>query len=106
MRHGLNVPLAKLSGFSPLLPEIGLGEKQYDQVTPARKDNPALRDMVERFERENDNDLRGESDSSTAGSDSSADAEVILPPEIEQFLNDISQTDSNFGSDDLEERGD
>ena len=98
--------LAKLYGFSTLLPEIGLGEKQYDQVTPAMKDNPALRDMVERFERENDNDLRGESDSSTAGSDSSADTGVMLPPEIEQFLNDISQTDSDFGSDDLEERGD
>lgn len=97
--------LAKLYGFSPLLPEIGLGEKQYDQVTPAMKDNPALRDMVERFERENDNDLRGESDSSTAGSDSSADTGVMLPPEIEQFLNDISQTDSGSRSDDLEERG-
>ena len=98
--------LAKLYGFSPLLPEIDLGEKQYDQVTPAMKDNPALRDMVERFERENDNDLRGESDSSRSGSDSSADTGVMLPPEIEQFLNDISQTDSDFGSDDLEERGD
>jgi len=61
---------------------------------------------VERFERENDNDLRGESDSSTAGSDLSADTGVMLPPEIEQFLSDISQTDSDFGSDDLEERGD
>ena len=90
--------LAKLYGFSPLFPEIGLGEKQYEQVTPAMIDNPALRDMVERFERETDNDLPGETDSR-------ADTGVMLPPEIEQFLNDISQTDSGSGSDDLEERG-
>tara|TARA_B100000809_G_scaffold266570_1_gene329966 strand:+ start:977 stop:1900 length:924 start_codon:yes stop_codon:yes gene_type:complete len=90
--------LSKLYGFSPLFPEIGLGEKQYEQVTPAMVDNPALRDMVERFERESDNDLSGESDSRV-------DTGVMLPPEIEQFLNDISQTDSGSGSDDLEERG-
>ena len=90
--------LAKLYGFSPLFPEIGLGEKQYEQVTPAMMDNPALRDMVERFERETDNDSPGETDSS-------ADTGVMLSPEIEQFLNDISQTDSGSGSDDLEERG-
>lgn len=90
--------LSKLYGFSPLFPEIGLGEKQYEQVTPAMVDNPALRDMVERFERESDNDLSGESDSRV-------ETGVMLPPEIEQFLNDISQTDSGSGSDDLEERG-
>ena len=90
--------LAKLYGFSPLFPEIGLGEKQYEQVTPAMIDNPALRDMVERFERETDNDLPGETDSGAATG-------VMLSPEIEQFLNDISQTDSGSASDDLEGRG-
>ena len=37
--------------------------------------------------------------------DSSSDTAVMLSPEIEQFLSDISQSDSNSGSDDLEERG-
>ena len=97
--------LSELYGFSPLLPEIDMGAKQYDQVTPAMIDNPALKDMVERFERESDNDISGESDSSTSGPDSSSDSEVMLSPEIEQFLNDISQSDSNSRSDDLEERG-
>ena len=97
--------LSELYGFSPLLPEIDMGAKQYDQVTPAMIDNPALKDMVERFERESDNDISGESDSSTSGPDSSSDTEVMLSPEIEQFLNDISQSDSNSRSDDLEERG-
>jgi len=97
--------LAELYGFSPLLPEIDMGAKQYDQVTPAMVDNPALRDMVERFERESDNDISGESDSSTSGPDSSSDNEVMLSPEIEQFLNDISRSDSDSVSDDLEERG-
>ena len=97
--------LSELYGFSPLLPEIDMGAKQYDQVTPAMIDNPALKDMVERFERESDNDISGESDSSTSGPDSSSDTEGMLSPEIEQFLNDISQSDSNSRSDDLEERG-
>ena len=97
--------LSELYGFSPLLPEIDMGAKQYDQVTPAMIDNPALKDMVERFERESDNDISGESDSSTSGPDSSSDTEVMLSQEIEQFLNDISQSDSNSRSDDLEERG-
>ncbi len=82
-----------------------MGAKQYDQVTPAMIDNPALRDMVERFERESDNDISGESGSIISGSDSSSDTEVMLSPEIEQFLTDISQSDSNSESDDLEERG-
>jgi hypothetical protein len=46
--------LAELYGFSTQLPEIEMGEKQYDQVSPAMTDNPALKDMVERFERETD----------------------------------------------------
>jgi hypothetical protein len=46
--------LAELYGFSTQLPEIEMGEKQYDQVSPAMTDNPALKDMVERFERDTD----------------------------------------------------
>ena len=97
--------LAGLYGFSPLLPEIDMGAKQYDQVTPAMIDNPALKDMVERFERESDNDISGESDSNTSGPDSSPDTAVMLSPEIEQFLSDISQSDSSSGSDDQEVGG-
>ena len=68
-------------------------------------DKPALKDMVERFERESDNDISGESDSNTSGPDSSPDTAVMLSPEIEQFLSDISQSDSSSGSDDQEVGG-
>ena len=74
------------------------GAKQYEQVTPAMIDNPALREMVERFERESDNEISPESDSTS-------DTAVMLPPEVEQFLNDISQSGSDSSRDDLEERG-
>ena len=90
--------LAGLYDFSPLLPEIDMGAKQYEQVTPAMIDNPALREMVERFERESDNEISPESDSTS-------DTAVMLPPEVEQFLNDISQSGSDSSRDDLEERG-
>tara|TARA_Y100000588_G_scaffold381794_1_gene468116 strand:+ start:1371 stop:2294 length:924 start_codon:yes stop_codon:yes gene_type:complete len=90
--------LAGLYDFSPLLPEIDMGAKQYEQVTPAMIDNPPLRELVQRFERESDNEISPESDSTS-------DTAVMLPPEVEQFLNDISQSGSDSSRDDLEERG-
>ena len=79
-------------------PEVEMGEKQYDQVSPAMLDNPQLKEMVERFERETDSDTSGD-----PGSGDSASPEGIsLSPEIEQFLSDVAETDAgteNDGSD-------
>ena len=52
--------LSDLYGFSRRLPEIEMAERQYDQVTPAMNDNPALKDMVERFERGSDEEVPGD----------------------------------------------
>jgi hypothetical protein len=75
--------LSELYGFSAVLPEIEMGEKQYDQVNPAMTDNPALKDMVERFERESDSGESGDRGDSGEG--------ISLSPEIEQFLSDVAE---------------
>ena len=90
--------LAELYGFSTQLPEIEMGEKQYEQVNPAMTDNPALKDMVERFERKSDTGTQenvGDSDSSES---LSSDA-FPLSDEIEKFLSDISQRENDDDSD-------
>ena len=84
--------LSDLYGFSKRLPEIEMAEKQYDQVTPAMDDNPALREMVERFERGSD---AGTSD----GSPPNSSDEISLSPEIEQFLSDVAQVDDKDDDD-------
>jgi hypothetical protein len=82
--------LSELYGFSAALPEIEMAEQQYEQVGPAMNDNPALRDMVERFERESDS----ETDNAGSGEEGPGSSESIsLSPEIEQFLSEIEQTD-------------
>lgn len=91
--------LSGLYGFSSRLPEVEMGEKQYEQVSPAMTDNPALKEMVERFERETDTDTSG--DPGSGASSSSAEG-ISLSPEIEQFLSDIAEGD---GSDDGEAGG-
>jgi hypothetical protein len=90
--------LAELYGFSTQLPEIEMGEKQYEQVNPAMTDNPALKDMVERFERESDTGTQenvGDSDSS----ESLSSGAFPLSDEIEKFLSDISQSKNDDDSD-------
>ena len=90
--------LAELYGFSTQLPEIEMGEKQYEQVNPAMTDNPALKDMVERFERESDTGTQenvGDSDSS----ESLSSGAFPLSDEIEKFLSDISQSENDDDSD-------
>ena len=83
--------LAELYGFSPRLPEIEMGDKQYEQINPTMTDNPALRDMVEKFERESDSNSIDENPGIPL--DGSVDP-ISLPPEIEQFLSDVAQTDA------------
>ena len=92
--------LSELYGFSSRLPEVEMGEKQYEQVSPAMTDNPALKEMVERFERETDTDTSG--DPGSGASSGSAEG-ISLSPEIEQFLSDIAEGD---GSDNGESGGD
>ena len=75
--------LAELYGFSTRLPEVELGEKQYEQVSPAMTDNPELQDIVQRFEREADEEAEEDLDFSSGDS-------ISLSPEIEQFLSDIA----------------
>lgn len=88
--------LAELYGFSPRLPEVEMGEKQYDQVSPAMTDNPALKEMVERFERETDIDS---SDEGESGRSTSPEG-ISLSPEIEQFLSDVAETNQGDGESD------
>jgi hypothetical protein len=93
--------LSDLYGFSRRLPEIGMAEKQYDQVTPAMDDNPALRDMVERFERGSDVESLNENPGKESGdSPDGQQGGVSLPPEIEQFLRDLAQVDGEGDVDD------
>ncbi len=84
--------LSDLYGFSRRLPEVEMAEKQYDQVTPAMDDNPALKDMVERLERDNDDDSAIDNDEESAGEPR---GEISLSPEIERFLSDVSQNDDD-----------
>jgi len=65
--------------------EYNLGKNQYEQVTPALSDNNELRNMIQRFEKEFDsrNDVIN----------LDYDSEISLLPEVEQFLNDISNND-------------
>ena len=93
--------LSDLYGFSRQLPEIEMAEKQYDQVTPAMNDNPALRDMVERFERDSDVDSSGGDPAEGPGEDSGESrGEISLSPEIERFLSDVAQPDDDQGDGD------
>ena len=64
-------------------------------------DNPALRDMVERFERGSDVESLNENPGQESGDapDGQQD-KVSLPPEIEQFLSDVAQVDGEGDVDD------
>ena len=98
--------LAELYGFSPMLPEIGMGEKQYEQVDPAMTDNPALKEMVERFERQSDTSPSSgsRSNAESLGFSSGSSESIPLSPEIEQFLSDIAQGEDNSSADDSSQR--
>lgn len=87
--------LAELYGFSPRLPEVEMGEKQYEQVSPAMTDNPALKEMVERFERESDSETSGGNESGISSGDG-----ISLSPEIERFLSDVADGDAGFDDSD------
>jgi hypothetical protein len=95
--------LSELYGFRTILPEVEMGEKQYEQVNPAMIDNPQLKDMVERFERESDTD---DDDGSDDGGGQGVDASgVSLSPEIEQFLSEIAEGELGSDSDESDSRG-
>ncbi len=98
--------LSELYGFTSQLPEIEMGARQYEQVNPALSDNPALQEMIERFERETDS---GSGDDRSTGSEGSgsddSEESVSLPPEIEQFLTDIAQGDDDSPTEDPSQRG-
>ena len=95
--------LSELYGFSPLLPEIEMGQKQYEQVGPAMTDNPALKEMVERFEREAETDSTD--DDELILDSSSTDSGVSLSPEIEQFLSEIAEGEIDSDGDGSGSRG-
>ncbi|MEE8046180.1 MAG: PAC2 family protein [Dehalococcoidia bacterium] len=91
--------LSELYGFSAALPEIEMGAQQYEQVGPAMDNNPALKDMVERFERESESDAHADEDGSSSGDDEGSSGDKIsLSPEIEQFLSDIAEGEGEDGS--------
>tara|TARA_B100000676_G_scaffold196997_1_gene193650 strand:- start:163 stop:531 length:369 start_codon:yes stop_codon:yes gene_type:complete len=95
--------LSELYGFSAVLPEIEMGEKQYDQVGPAMIDNPALQEMVERFERESDIAAGSISDNDQSDTDTDSDsAGILLSPEIEQFLSQFAENEDHSESDEDE----
>ncbi len=98
--------LAELYGFSTILPEIELGEKQYDQVNPAMTDNPGLKEMVERFERELDTAESGDRDGNLSSSMSDQGEDFSLSDEIEQFLSEISNGETDSDDEDFEPRVD
>lgn len=70
--------LSPFYGLGDSNPEAELGRKQYEQVTPAVLKNPQLAEVVHRLEREYDSKPREE-----------AHGQVELPPEIEQFLEEL-----------------
>jgi len=90
--------LSELYGFSSRLPEVEMGEKQYEQVSPAMTDNPALKEMVERFERETDSETSNGGDSGISSGDG-----ISLSPEIERFLSDVAEGDAGFDDSDDED---
>ena len=96
--------LSELYGFSTQLPEIEMGERQYEQVSPAMNDNPALKDMVERFERETDAGTQEEDVTDSDSSESVTGDAFPLSAEIEQFLRDISKSENDENSDGQEPR--
>ncbi len=96
--------LSELYGFSTQLPEIEMGERQYEQVSPAMNDNPALKDMVERLERETDAGMQEEDVTDSDSSESVTGDAFPLSAEIEQFLRDISKSENDENSDGQEPR--
>ena len=88
--------LSELYGFSSALPEVEMGEQQYEQVGPAMNNNPQLKEMVERFERERESDgSPADDDGSRANTAEEISGDRIsLSPEIEQFLSDIAEGES------------
>jgi hypothetical protein len=96
--------LSELYGFSTQLPEIEMGERQYEQVSPAMTDNPVLKDMVERFERETDAGTQEEYVTDSDSSESVTGDAFPLSAEIEQFLRDISKSENDENSDGQEPR--
>jgi len=97
--------LSELYGFSSQLPEIEMGERQYEQVNPALADNPALKEMIERFERETDADPDDERSPGSEELGQDSGDSVSLSPEIEQFLTDIAQGEDDYLPDEPSQRG-
>jgi hypothetical protein len=77
-----------------------MGEKQYEQVSPAMIDNPALKEMVERFELEADSEVPSDRGPGSGGS--SSEGGISLSPEIEQFLSDVAEGDGGSDEDESE----
>jgi hypothetical protein len=67
-------------------------------------DNPALKDMVERLERETDAGMQEEDVTDSDSSESVTSDAFPLSAEIEQFLRDISKSDNDENSDGQEQR--
>jgi hypothetical protein len=87
--------LSELYGFSSALPEVEMGEQQYEQVGPAMINNPQLKEMVERFEREGESDAPPDDRGSNVDSENEDSGDRIsLSPEIEQFLSDLAEGES------------
>ncbi len=93
--------LSELYGFNLEFPEVEMAAKQYEQVNPAMNENPALREMVKRFERDSDSesepDSTGENPTISGGEQSDA---ISLSPEIEQFLSDIAHGETDPDNED------
>ena len=69
--------------FPHSLAETGRGDQQYQEITRAVEENPSVKQLVKQLEAEYD---RGQ-----INSDHNTILDPNLPPEVENFLNEMGQ---------------
>ena len=75
--------LGSIYAFPHSLAETGRGDQQYQEITRAVEENPSVKQLVKQLEAEYD---RGQ-----INSDHNTILDPTLPPEVENFLNEMGQ---------------
>ena len=75
--------LGSIYDFPHSLAETGRGDQQYQEITRAVEENPSVKQLVKQLEAEYD---RGQ-----INSDHNTILDPTLPPEVENFLNEMGQ---------------
>ena len=75
--------LGSIYDFPHSLAETGRGDQQYQEITRAVEENPSVKQLVKQLE--------AEYDKGQINPDLDAILDPTLPPEVENFLNEMGQ---------------